>query len=114
MGLPSPFHLARLRRDLYRLAFKYFRQFWEAAETLTTLPDTGLDGRMLDAIAVPCGIWATVMGLPPADLLPEAVKVWKPMLDDQIIEDEYGLLRTILQVKFKANVSWKRQINRPE
>jgi hypothetical protein len=114
VGLPSPFHLARLRRNLYRLAFKYFRQFWEAAETLTTLPDTGLDGRMLDAVAVPCGIWATMMGVPPAALLPEAVKVWKPMLDDQIVEDETALLRAILQVKFKTNVAWGRQTTRPE
>ena len=114
VGLPSLFHLGRLRRDLYRLAFKYFRQFWEAAETLTTLPATGLDGRMLDAIAVPCGIWATVLGVPPVDLLPEAVKVWRPMLEDQIIEDEFALLRAILQVKFKTNVSWEIQTNRPE
>lgn len=114
VGLPSPFLLGRLRRDLYRLAFKYFREFWEAAETLITLPHTGLDGRILDAIAVPCGIWATVKGVPPADLLEEAMKVWKPMLDDQIIEDEYGLVRAILQVKFKANVSWERRTNRPE
>ncbi len=114
VGLPSRFHLARLRRDLYRLAFKYFRQFWEAADTLKTLPDTGLDGRMLDAIAVPCGIWATVGGVNPAELLKETANLWRPMLDDQIVDDEFALLRAILQVKFKTDVSWEMQMTRPE
>lgn len=114
MGLPSQFQLARLRRNLYRLAFKYFRRFWEAADTLRALPDTGLDGRMLDAIAVPCAIWATVGGVNPAELLQETVHLWRPMLDDQIVEDEFALLRAILQVKFKTNVSWEIQTNRPE
>jgi len=35
------------------------------------------------------------------------------MLDDQIIDDEFALLRAILQVKFKT-VSWETQPNRPE
>ncbi len=117
VGLPSRYQLVRLRRNLYRLAFKYFRQFWEAADTLKSLPDTGLDGRMLDAIAVPCAIWATVGGVNPvnpAELLQETVHLWRPMLDDQIVEDEFALLRAILQVKFKTNVSWEIQTNRPE
>ncbi len=91
-----------MRRNLYRLAFKYFRQFWQSADTLKALPDTGLDGRMLDAIAVPCGIWATVGGVNPVELLHETAPLWRPMLDDQIIDDEFALLRAILQVKFKT------------
>ena len=109
--LPSRFQLARLRRNLYRLAFKYFRQFWEAADVLKALPDTGLDGRMLDAIAVPAGIWAAVGGVNPVELLHETAHLWRPLLDDQIIEDEFALLRDILQVKLKTN---EIQTNRPE
>lgn len=111
--LPSRFQLARMRRNLYRLAFKYFRQFWQAADMLKALPDTGLDGRMLDAIAVPCGIWATVGGVNPVELLHETAFLWRPMLDDQIIDDEFALLRAILQVKFKT-VSWESQTKWPE
>ncbi len=113
VDLPSRLQLARMRRNVYRLAFKYFRQFWQSADTLKALPDTGLDGRMLDAIAVPCGIWATVGGVNPVELLHETAPLWGPMLDDQIIEDEFALLRAILQVKFKT-VSWETQPNRPE
>lgn len=102
VALPSRVHLARMRRNLYRLAFKYFRQFWQGADTLKALPDTGLDGRMLDAIAVPCAIWATVFGQNPVELLHETEDLWRPMLEDQIIDDELALLRAILQVKFKA------------
>ena len=113
VDLPSRFQLARMRRNLYRLAFKYFRQFWQAADTLKALPDTGLDGRMLDAIAVPCGIWATVGGVNPVELLHETAPLWRPIVDDQIIDDEFALLRAILQVKFKT-VSWEIETKRPE
>jgi hypothetical protein len=102
MALPSRWQLARLRRNVYRLAFKYFRQCWQSADTLKALPDTGLDGRMLDALAVPCGIWATVTGVNPVELLQESAPLWRPMLDEQILEDEFALLRAILQVKFKT------------
>ena len=111
VALPSRFQLARMRRNVYRLAFKYFRQFWQGADALKALPDTGLDGRMLDAIAVPAGIWATVGGVNPVELLHETAPLWRPMLDDQIIEDEFALLRDILQVKLKTN---ETQTNRPE
>lgn len=113
VDLPSRFQLARMRRNLYRVAFKYFRQFWQAADTLKALPDTGLDGRMLDAIAVPCGIWATVGGVNPVELLHETEPLWRPIVDDQIIDDEFALLRGILQVKFKT-VSWEIQTTRAE
>ena len=107
VALPSRWQLARLRRNVYRLAFKYFRQFWQSADMLKVLPDTGLDGRMLDAIAVPCGIWATVRGANPVELLGETAPLWQPMLDDQIIDDEFALLRAILQVKFKTGPEWR-------
>ena len=106
VALPNRWQLARLRRNVYRVAFKYFGQFWQSADTLKALPDTGLDGRMLDAIAVPCGIWATVRGANPVELLQEAAPLWRPMLDDQIIDDEFALLRAILQVKFKMGPEW--------
>ena len=106
VALPSRFQLARLRRNVYRLAFKYFRQFWQAADMFKALPDTGLDGRMLDAIAVPCGIWATVGRVNPVELLHETAPLWSPMLDEQIIDDEFALLRAILQVKFKMGPEW--------
>jgi hypothetical protein len=107
VALPSRVQLARMRRNLYRLAFKYFRQFWQSADTLKAVHDTGLDGRMLDAIAVPCGIWATVGGVNPVALLQETASLWRPMLDDQIIDDEFVLLRAILQVKFKMGPEWR-------
>ncbi len=103
LGLPSTAKLADWRRALYLVALRRFRKFWQAADQLKVLPDTGLDGRIQDALAVPCAIWATLTDNDPADVLQKVAKAWKPTLDQQIVEDEFALLRDILQHKFKTD-----------
>ena len=102
LGLPTTAKLAAWGRVLYLAAFRRFRKFWQAADQLKVLPDTGLDGRIQDALAVPCAIWATLTETDPAAVLQKVAKAWKPTLDQQIVEDEVALLRDILQYKFRT------------
>ena len=103
LGLPSTPKLEAWRGALYLVALRRFRKFWQAADQLKVLPDTGLDGRIQDALAVPCAIWATLTEKDPTDVLQKVAEAWKPALDQQIVEDEFALLRDILQCKFKTD-----------
>jgi hypothetical protein len=102
-GLPNKAALDLLRDHLYQIAFRFFPRFWRTAEHLRTVPDTGLDGRMLDALAVPCAIWSTLIRKDPDTILRKVADAWKPALQGMIVEDEVALLRDILQCVISVN-----------
>ncbi len=95
-GLPPPVALKYLNDTLYQVVFCKFRQFWRVTERLRAVPDTGLDGRMQDALAVPCAIWAVLARVNPEKLFRKVAEAWQPELQERIVEDEKALLRDIL------------------
>ena len=102
-GLPAISNLERLRRALYAAALRHFRAFFEVADQLRSTPETGLDGRMQDALAVPCAIWATMSRQDPGEVMRKVAEAWQPALDAQVVDDEVALLRDILQYKFRTD-----------
>ena len=58
---------------------------------------------MLDALAVPCAIWATLTRKNPDMILRTVAEAWKPDLQGMIVEDEVALLRDIMQCAISGN-----------
>ena len=81
----------------FTLVFRFHAKFWKTAAHLRTLSETGLDGRMQDALAVPCAIWATLDRKDPERLFRKVAERWTPELQLKVVDDEKALLRDILQ-----------------